>query len=355
MEKEGHLKYFKVENFKGFKSLEMDDVGQFNLIVGDNNIGKSSILEALLFNENLVILLSRLNHVFSHKHNRNFKENTNFLEVFINRNALNEKIHFYSKYTEGKKIDSYVLDSFKIDNLSKEEKERLEEQFVQTRSKFVATLKKNNKLLDVQFMDVEDDENYSPFIFYNLGYREDLVDFYSERIQKSKDLKEKFISNLKIFIPEIDDIEVSQSHYVDTTSLAVRLNGVDEMMPLAMLGDGAIKFARILLEIAVCAGKRLMIDEIDTGIHYSRFKLFWKTILKAAIENDVQIFATTHNIECLKYFKEALEDSDMVKYQKNAKHFLIEKIEKDKTQAFNYNFEQFESAIDLGNEIRGGN
>jgi len=32
--KENHLTYFKVENFKCFNSFEMNDIGQFNLIVG---------------------------------------------------------------------------------------------------------------------------------------------------------------------------------------------------------------------------------------------------------------------------------------------------------------------------------
>ena len=46
-----HLSYFKVENFKRFDSLEVNDIGQFNLIVGDNNVGKTSLLEALLFDD----------------------------------------------------------------------------------------------------------------------------------------------------------------------------------------------------------------------------------------------------------------------------------------------------------------
>ena len=42
-----HLTYFKVENFKRCDSLELTDIGQFNLIVGDNNVGKTSLLESL--------------------------------------------------------------------------------------------------------------------------------------------------------------------------------------------------------------------------------------------------------------------------------------------------------------------
>ena len=46
MGKEQHLTYFKVENFKRFDSLELTDIGQFNLVVGDNNVGKTSLLES---------------------------------------------------------------------------------------------------------------------------------------------------------------------------------------------------------------------------------------------------------------------------------------------------------------------
>lgn len=350
-----HLQYFKVENFKGFESLELNNIGQINLIAGDNNIGKSSLLEALMFDESLVHLISRLSHVFCFKSNADIKENNNFLEVFVNRKAKDNKIKFYSQQLESKNLNEYILDSFKLDGLSDKEKGILKEQsIVQNRSKYVATLKRNSDLIDIQFIDAENDENYTPFVFYNLGYRDDLVEFYSDNIQKSKELKDKLINNLKIFIPEIYDVEVSQSHYIDSVSISVRLNNIDELMPLAMLGDGAIKFFRILLEIVQCRGKKLMVDEIDTGIHYSRFKLFWKSIIMAAIDNDVQLFATTHNLECLKYFKEALEEKDMIQYQKDARHFLIEKVANNEIKAFTYNFEQFESAIDLGNEIRGG-
>ena len=53
-----HLTYFKVENFKKFDSLEVNDIGQFNLIVGDNNVGKTCLLEALLFDEDEKQLIS---------------------------------------------------------------------------------------------------------------------------------------------------------------------------------------------------------------------------------------------------------------------------------------------------------
>lgn len=68
--KNQHLTYFKVENFKKFDSLEVKDIGQFNLIVGDNNVGKTCFLEALLIDSDSKIT------------------NTNFIISLLNRKIL---------------------------------------------------------------------------------------------------------------------------------------------------------------------------------------------------------------------------------------------------------------------------
>ncbi|RUS95994.1 AAA family ATPase [Trichormus variabilis] len=41
------LKSVKIENFRGFKSFELQQLGRINLLVGENNSGKTSILEAI--------------------------------------------------------------------------------------------------------------------------------------------------------------------------------------------------------------------------------------------------------------------------------------------------------------------
>ncbi len=38
---------FKIENFRGFDHLELDDLARINLIAGKNNVGKTSVLESL--------------------------------------------------------------------------------------------------------------------------------------------------------------------------------------------------------------------------------------------------------------------------------------------------------------------
>ncbi|PID61136.1 MAG: hypothetical protein CR974_04340 [Gammaproteobacteria bacterium] len=43
-----HLDSLKVKNFRILEGVEIDRLGHVNLIVGKNNSGKSTILEALI-------------------------------------------------------------------------------------------------------------------------------------------------------------------------------------------------------------------------------------------------------------------------------------------------------------------
>jgi AAA15 family ATPase/GTPase len=97
-----------------------------------------------------------------------------------------------------------------------------------------------------------------------------------------------------------------------------------------------------------------MIDEIDTGIHYSRMKHFLKTIFQIADKNEVQLFMTTHSLECQQAFAEVFEEADMVQHQTRARQFtLIEKPDGQVT-AIKRDWKQLEFALETDNETRGG-
>jgi len=40
-----HLSSLKIENFKKFDTFEIENIGQYNLLIGDNGIGKTTVLE----------------------------------------------------------------------------------------------------------------------------------------------------------------------------------------------------------------------------------------------------------------------------------------------------------------------
>ena len=98
-----HLTYFKVENFKKFDSLEVKDIGQFNLIVGDNNVGKTCLLEALLVDEDSAQLL---NNFYIGLTKRGFKfqikEVTTKIGSTVKTETIYPKENYFKKIIFGK-------------------------------------------------------------------------------------------------------------------------------------------------------------------------------------------------------------------------------------------------------------
>ena len=102
-----HLTYFKVENFKRFESLEVKNIGQFNLIVGDNNVGKTCLLEALLVDENPQQLLDNF-YIALSKRGFEFqvKEISTRIGDKITTEIIKPKTNYYKEYIFGKYGDN---------------------------------------------------------------------------------------------------------------------------------------------------------------------------------------------------------------------------------------------------------
>ena len=55
----------------------------------------------------------------------------------------------------------------------------------------------------------------------------------------------------------------------------------------------------LALSLASAKGGFLLIDEIETGLHYSVHRNMWRLVIETAKRLDVQVFATTHSKDCL--------------------------------------------------------
>jgi len=71
----------------------------------------------------------------------------------------------------------------------------------------------------------------------------------------------------------------------------VRREGETERLSLGSMGDGMW----------------LLVDEIDTGVHYTALPEVWRFLLEVSEQLDVQVFATTHSRDCVEALAEALE------------------------------------------------
>ena len=346
MGKENHLLEFRVENFKRFKKLAVRDIGQFNLILGDNNAGKTSLLEALLFNPDLTTFSDHLLAVLRHKNiGGDYKEG--HFSFFMNRDEVLESADMYG----------YPCWKFELQTLNP----------LQTDSDFVLYLNGTGDLCNDPY---EPDSNKKatllavtkkervnayllPLIPLSVSYGiMDLSDIYSRYYVRDRPAKRRLLQALSTFIPDIEEIEVDTA-ITDYPVLVIARKNQRSSIPLVSYGDGTIKLFRILMYLLCFRGNRLMIDEIDAGVHHSHTKDFWRIILQVASENEVQLFMTTHDKECLYYFNEVLQEENMKQYQERARAImLVENFKTKDIDAITSKFFELEHAIQFGNEVR---
>jgi AAA15 family ATPase/GTPase len=357
----GHLSYFKIENFKCFDALELNDIKKINLVLGDNNTGKSSILEALLFDHLPNRFLRNLFGIFSARSNNLLSSTSPYLDFFFNskKEKLNFKFEYEYKGSENKEYISLSLLS--TNNITNELLEKIiMGTFIDTNqlpSNIVSLLTKDGEnfyTTDFKLHRIKDESKYIPFVKSGLIYDDDLVGFYSKNISSNVTLKKEFITNLHILDNNIYDIIIDTTTVIDTPILLVLFENEQKPIPLFMMGDGTIRLVRLILEIIMSKNARLMIDEIDNGIHYSRMKEVWRVLLKVADKNNTQLFITTHDAECLRTFKEVLEETEMHHLQEEVGSYTLIKNKIDQIEAINYNFREFEHAINYSLNVRGG-
>lgn len=85
----------------------------------------------------------------------------------------------------------------------------------------------------------------------------------------------------------------------------VRSRSHARRVPLKRLGDGATRLFGAALALANGRNGILLMDEAENGLHHTVHTDFWRMVLRAAHEGDVQVLATTHSWDCIAGFARA--------------------------------------------------
>jgi hypothetical protein len=131
-------------------------------------------------------------------------------------------------------------------------------------------------------------------------------------------------------------------------SFRVKLDGCNNPVSIGSMGDGIYRILGLALSIVNIKDGILLVDEIDTGLHYTAMNDMWKMIWQTANDLNVQVFATTHSNDCWKSLAElagTLED--------NNDGIAIHRIEKERNHSITYSAEEMIAALEDNYEVRG--
>jgi ABC-type lipoprotein export system ATPase subunit len=115
-----------------------------------------------------------------------------------------------------------------------------------------------------------------------------------------------FIEAIRAQFPEIEVVSVQLEG--NQPLLHARLNGQRLQRPLELLSGGLARLSVLLLAVARCTTKIVLVDDIENGLHHRRFGLLWRQIRDFAARADTQVFATTHSLEALDAVADAMAE-----------------------------------------------
>lgn len=346
------FKTLEIRNLRGIKFAEIDGLDQINLFFGKNNCGKSTVLEALFLisgqsNPTLPLSINSMrnyskfaegdlntafynlnpeNHICisttgdekRHLNITKIKSHSNTVDLDTLRNGSSENAA--NRY--GIKLDYSVEDKqFSSDFILQE-----------------GNLKNGKATIDQEYKE----SLYSQYI-PSTSFQSSINEEFAKIVANKQELH--ILSALQEIDPNIKDIQlVGDEILVDI--------GAEQRLPINMTGDGLRKLLMIIISIFRCRNGILLIDEIDNGLHYSAMKVLWKAILSAVRMNNVQLFASTHNIDSLKGLGQILNDSDYTSYRNEVSAFKLIKDKDSNVCALKYDYPSFSYSINQELEMR---
>lgn len=190
-------------------------------------------------------------------------------------------------------------------------------------------------------VDPSDIEMLFPAIFIssrNIIPTEEAIRLGQLRKQKQGDL---ILDSLRTIEPKLRSVEDNSA-----SGLPMIWGDIDlpELIPLQIMGEGMTRVARLVLAISAAKNGIVLVDEIETGLHYSVLPKVWEAIDKASRKFNTQIFATTHSFECTEASSGALDPSS----------FLFHRLEVDDagSRCVTYESEEINAAIRHDFEVR---
>jgi predicted ATPase len=330
-----------IENYRLFEYFEITSLARVNLIVGTNNSGKSSLLEAIHLltsddvRSSLMYLLNERGEYVS-----------GTIEPRIERGARGgyQVSHIFHERLQ--KFGQVIrISSNNSQSIS------LKIALLETKDDHIPDSSQLSFFLDEDDVEIEVDEQFGYLVFEHSGFESEISRVsmrleaeglvparpYSRMYLRKTSLplgasklittnylgydelailwdkitltpkEDKVVEALQILEPSVNRISFTSSQ-TSNSGILLRLDDQEQPIPLGSMGDG---MRRILATVAslVSVGKgTLLVDEIDTGLYYAVLKDMWRLILETAHKQNAQVFATTHSWDCVKAFQQALDE-----------------------------------------------
>lgn len=331
-----HIEDLEIERFRGIWQLSVPHFNHVNLIVGDNNCGKTSFLEALLLLRNPedftnILRIARMRDSLAMYGGISAYES--LLALFPHSSNEEETARMISLKARcrGEDVLYLLQGNVKTIMLDSEEQNRIPSYSIRNFRKFKDSVPSecqafqgnllvrtgnNQRQNEVSF------HEYSTVSGRDITSRHLLNMVYLApfdhlrggnftRILTNESYKELCVQILQLFDPGITDLLLLKNENTNRPIECVKHNDLGTM-PLSSYGDGIKKVLSIASGIARAVNGVLLIDEVETAIHSRYFEDIFRFIASACRKFDVQVFVTSHSIEAIDGFLSIADYDEML-------------------------------------------
>lgn len=356
------LERLHLSNFKKFNNLELQNLTRINLFVGDNNVGKTTILEAI-FTFSCGTNFSPLLYVpFTHrlqginlpspmllnpyrmaeyilysfhvdnledipKFNFNFQGRVKGIpkgeereiteDVEINHQFYPSQIfsEFIPKRSQTWFDSPTLFNQFDIqDNSGNNRRLTIPSQYLGEWEITSSTDKGKKETFSISYPNsIPDSRLNAPLIltkFSNeLSHRDESENRRIYAAVTRAGIINDFVNEINnSFGMQIEAIENIPYPDGSESSITLRLKGKNSHIPLYAFGEGLRRWYYLLGGMLIFQNSLHCIDEIDAGFHHQVQTSLAKQLFHYAEKYKNQLFMTTHNKEFLKTFLESVDD-----------------------------------------------
>ncbi len=376
-----------VKGFRGIRNLEIESTSRFNIFVGSNNSGKTSLLEAIFIccaPLNMPVILSiitfrngsfwgnqryifeQIKWLFSGPLNN---RSTEFILKSKWKGVKREIKAIVEDYAENEDIDEKLIKqavgsnghtifstsaSAPVDiNLRRDSGAMLKAVSI---GKVILYFKSDNQDTISQDFNFEIADNIQikpPLIKTDIPAK-----YQGSILQKGPEVgvkewtktvrrghHKKVLEIISRIDPEIENVTILQPEgglselYAEHKELGT--------IPLTILGDGIRRIISIATGLVECENGVFCIDEFENAIHTVALENFVSWFVEIVKELKIQVFATTHSIECvdaiIKGTKSNLKDLSLFRLKSNNNGVFCKKISGEMLEGLRY---------ELGQDVR---
>ena len=332
---EHHISDINIKSFRGIKNLELKNVNQINILTGDNNNGKTSILEVIQSYQNPADIREWRSLLRRNGQGRMSSDITyyeGFYDLF-NINDDEKKIEYSISLNSGENHKVSMSAKESVEEILEKDYESLrgfaitggdgqQDDNVRTVPKMKINISFDEKAVCEQeiydgqvVLALKNDKAcaeyaYDGRIIYISPVRHAEGSVYLRRVLDYPELYEQMLQVLREYDEDIISInyDVDENRY-GRGSYKILSKANRKALPLNVYGDGMKK--AVLLMSAVIAAKDgiLLLDEFETAIHTSAMTRTFKWILETCVKLNVQVFLTSHSSEAIDKLLKCSPDS----------------------------------------------